>query len=466
MTEKVSRGRSLNAKITYAVLVSLGIAVLAFFCLTGLGRLIINRVYMSQSAVESRKARIYSELSVYVAGQDVRGTDSSSLARWTGDNRYIILLVYNKNGELVMRASEGQAQSSSSMQTYERMQLAVEYGKLYPMRFSDGVYNVAIGDYTSRKQLIINAAASAAAAVLIFFAMLLRYVTKLTDRIIRLSREAVTIGSGDLEAPISTDGDDELSVLADEVDNMRRSVIERMGNERRAWEANSELITAMSHDIRTPMTSLIGYLELLSSGDFKDREKSREFCASACKKASELKELTDELFKYFLVFGRADLEMNMEVFDASTLLEQLLGEAQYELMNCGFDAKQIFFRGSCSIKADPMYLKRVVDNLISNIKKYADKGKPVVFLSELKNGELSVCVSNSIPETQPKVESTRIGIKTCEKIMQHMGGRFTTVRDDGHFAAEFVLPALSETTSDAPGKQLHKPQKKQKADKK
>ena len=138
---------------------------------------------------------------------------------------------------------------------------------------------------------------------------------------------------------------------------MRYNVIERMGNERRAWEANSELITAVSHDIRTPMTSLIGYLELLNNSDFKDLEKSRQFCASAYGKATELKELTDELFKYFLVFGRADLDMNIEKFEARFLIEQLLAEAEFDLADAGFKINQVGFQGECEINADPLYLK-------------------------------------------------------------------------------------------------------------
>lgn len=440
MTEQHHTFCSLNVKILYSVLISLAIALAMFFCITGLGRLALAKLYMGPNAVSSRKARIYSDLNTYVSEEKIRGNDSAALARWTGENKFITILIYNKNGDLIMRASEGQVQSSYSMQTYERMQYAVEYGKLYPMRFADGVYHVAIGDYTHKKEMGINMVISSIIAIICFFSVMFWYIRTITDRIIRLSKEAVVIGGGELEAAISVEGNDEISALAKEVDNMRNSVIERMGNEKKAWEANSELITAISHDIRTPMTSLIGYLELLNGNDFTDRDKSRQFCTSAYAKAAELKELTDELFKYFLVFGRTDLEMNIEVFDAGLLLEQLLGEAAYALMDSGFKIKQLGFEGSCEIKADPLYLKRVVDNLISNVKKYADREKPVVFLTEYTNGWLSVCISNTISKSLNKVESTRIGIRTCEKIMQHMSGTFKVTKDDEHFAAEFSIP--------------------------
>ncbi len=102
--------------------------------------------------------------------------------------------------------------------------------------------------------------------------------------------------------------------------------------------------------------------------------------------------------------------------------------------------QRIDFAGEGSVVTDPLYLKRVLDNLVSNAKKYASRAEPILILSELKDGELSVCVSNAIDENGRRVESTKIGLRTCEKIMQAMHGRFETRRENGHFAAEFTLP--------------------------
>ena len=80
------------------------------------------------------------------------------------------------------------------------------------------------------------------------------------------------------------------------------------------------------------------------------------------------KELTDELFRYFLVYGKAELELSLESYDGR-LLEQLLGEAEFDLIDSGFRVQRIEFKGECSVSADPLYLKRTLDNMISNIKK-------------------------------------------------------------------------------------------------
>ena len=187
------------------------------------------------------------------------------------------------------------------------------------------------------------------------------------------------------------------------------------------------------------MTSMIGYLELLrDSGALPEREQG--LAAMSYEKAMKLKDMTDDLFKYFLMFGSSRPDMEMEDYDAGILMEQLIGEAEYDLRDAGFDVRRIDIRGQYTVQADPMYLKRVMDNLVSNARKYADKSRPVMFICEVSGGRLSFCMSNNIAVLTNPVESTKIGLRTCEKIMEHMHGSFTTRRDESHFAAEFSMP--------------------------
>ncbi len=429
---------SLNAKMLFAALLALLLAVGVFFAAYGIGGYFIDKVYMSAESVAARKAQIYTDFSVYVRRNGLAGTDSAAIARWTAKRDDVTIIVTGGGGNYSVRRGE---EAPVSSQISDLVQIAGIYGKLYPMRFSDGEYQIAIGDSSQNRERTVFLIGSLILAAVAFIAVMFLYIRRVTDRIIDLSEEAVVIGRGDLEAPITASGGDEISVLASEMDNMRRSVIERMGNEKRAWEANSELITAISHDIRTPMTSLIGYLGLLNESRPDDGESRERFAAAAYNKAIELKDLTDELFKYFLVFGRAEIEMQREKYDARLLVEQLVGEAAFDLKDAGFETELQDFSGECSVVADPMYLKRVMDNLVSNAKKYADKAEPVVFRSGLENGRLSVQVSNHIAKGVSRVESTKIGLRTCEKIMQAMGGSFESGIDGERYCASFSLKA-------------------------
>ena len=444
MTERKTRfplrlPRSLDEKMLYMILLSFLCAAAVYFLAYGIGSYALRELYMSPEARSARLAEIYSEFYEFVNENQLKGTDTEAVAHWTREHPYVTILIYEN--EDANRTGNRTPAPNSGTGSGERLQYNSQYGRLYPMRFADGTYRIAIGDGSNVREDNINRVIAVILGSVAFFAIMLWYIRRLTNRIIRLSKEADDIGSGDLEAPITVQGEDELAMLAGEMDSMRKSVIERMGNERRAWEANSELITAISHDIRTPMTALIGYLGLLNEGSFADAEKEKQFISSAYDKAMELKDLTDELFKYFLVFGRSELEMNMEEYDGRLLLEQLLGETEFDLCDAGFTVQRIEFEGECTVRTDPLYIKRVVDNLLSNAKKYADRSQTLLILSELKDGKLSVSMSNAIAKGGPRVESTKIGLRTCEKIMDAMGGSFSTHIENGRFTAEFILPA-------------------------
>ena len=426
---------SLRGKMFYVNLIGLVLGVLLYLLLTALGNLLVDRVYMSTEQVNRRKAQIYSQFSSFVTAEGVSGRDAAAVARWTASHEYVTIFLFGTGREQQLYTG-GELVNVGTAQGYNPS----VHGRLYPIRFADGMYQIAIDDTSQLRQRQMVKIFSFAAASLGFLLLDLWYMRRLTNRIIALSKEAAAVSSGDLDRNIAAPGSDEVSALAASMDEMRRSVIARLGSEKRAWEANTELITAISHDIRTPMTSLIGYLGLLCE-EGREESEQRQFAQSAYGKAMELKDLTDQLFRYFLVYGKAELELNLERFDGRLLLEQLLGEAEFDLSDAGFTMQRIEFTGECSLLADPLYLKRVMDNLVSNIKKYADPAQPLVALSELKDGMLSLCISNAVSADLARKESTKIGLRTCEKIMDAMGGSFSTLSENGRFAAEMSLPA-------------------------
>lgn len=440
MTKKLKLPRTLDAQMIYSLVLALLFAAAEFVIVYGIGSLAVAKVYMSDENVEARKSAIYNGFSGYVSENALSSFDIVALSEWSETQPDITILLF-RNQELDVRIRGGVIQSAAIMQPSERGLLVSQFDKLYPVRFSDEVMQIAIGDYTDGPKYIMCQVMALFAAMATYVLFMLHYVRRLTQRIISLSHEAVEIGSGDLEKSITVSGQDEITLLASSVDTMRRNVIERMSSESRAWQANAELITAISHDIRTPMTSLIGYLGLLNEGGLEDTAAGRQFAASAYGKAMELKELTDELFKYFLVFGKSGVEMEIEPYDAGLLIEQYLAEAQFDIADSGFTLELHELEGRCSISVDPLYLKRVFDNLVSNIKKYADPAQPVVAVCELCDGSFSVSIQNAVSRSMNKVESTKIGLRTCERILESMGGSFTTVCDDKSFSARMVLPA-------------------------
>ena len=461
MTERrFSVPRSLSAKLLLATLLSLLCSLAAYLMVFWVANAAVNRYYMSANAVAERKAGIYTDLNRFVTAGNVAGNDADALQRFLLERAYVSVTVYTAeelglpDGTRPIEVFRETGAAGESLYVAVRKPVGQSLalsgrdernGNLYPMRFSDGLYYISITDNSRVREDMLNRGMAAAVATVVLVSVLFWYTSRLTRRIIRLSQETATVGAGDLNGEITVDGSDEIAELAADIDGMRDAIIERMGNEKRAWEANSELITAMSHDIRTPMTSLLGYLGLLNSAGSLPEEERKRYVEAAYGKSLALKELTDELFKYFLVFGRSDIELHRELFDAHLLLMQLLGEAEFDLQDAGYGVQNIDrLEDGVTLDTDAAMLKRVLDNLVSNIKKYADREMPVVFLTEKKDDAVTVTVSNGVSGRRSGTESTKIGLRTCEKILSALGGEFSTARDETHFAAEFTLPVRKE----------------------
>lgn len=433
----------LEAKMLYTVIAGTFIALLLYLSFTYVGEKLVDEIYLSPEKQIQRRAEIFSQLESYVHNNGISGKDTQSIARWTAEKDYVTILIYGP-GSKHRSFCGGRAMSSEAAELL-RWQ---DFSGLYPLRFSDGTYLVSILDNSAAGEDMVVKITALLLSVLIFTLSVLWYMGRMTSRIKALSCSAQKVSGGDLDRQIVSPGQDEISSLAHAMDDMRRSLIEQMGSESMAWQANAELLTAISHDIRTPMTSMIGYLGILNSSDYSDVERCRQFSARAYEKAMDLKYLTDELFKYFLVFGSSKLEMELEWLDGCLLSQQLFGEAEFSLTEEGFMVERSELVGACQVLADPPYLKRVIDNLLSNIRKYASKDAPIDLQSMLEAGSLHLSISNQIGSLPDRTESSRIGLRTCEKIMCHMGGSFSYSSEDEIFTACLSLPAKTDEAED------------------
>lgn len=135
--------------------------------------------------------------------------------------------------------------------------------------------------------------------------------------------------------------------------------------------------------------------------------------------------------------------MQMETFDAKILLQQLFMEHVFDLGNLGFDVKTEFVEQSCSITADLQYLRRLFDNLFSNVKKYAGKDEPVIVKSQADSSNLVIIISNEIRKDSEFLESTNIGLKTCQKIVEQMSGTFEMRKTRTNFNVRVTFPMES-----------------------
>jgi len=449
---------SLNAKLMMVQLGALCLALAVFLLGMMVGRWILNTYYLSEEACFQRELDYVRSLNSYVQTKGLASGNTEALEQWARDRKYVYLALYA--GETPILETDGYETSGVSsdasqiaaytsnllpVENHEEItQLSPDEDGYYRLQFADGIFRVSIVEFSETPYYDLVVILALAFACMTLLSVTVAYNRSVTRAIIRLSKEVQWVEQGSRDSQIRSMRDDEIGDLARAVERMRRAIIQRMQSEQDAWSANSGLITAISHDIRTPLTALMGYLDLLEGKQYQNEEQMARYLHASRDKARQLKELTDELFRYFLVFATPQVKMQKERYDAIILMEQMLGEKIVRLMEAGFTVQSIPLEKPCTVEVDVQHFHRVLDNLFSNIEKHADREKRVTVMARVEDGQMMIDLVNGVPDRPNRVESTKIGLQTCRKIVQDMGGVFETQMEDGKFLAEIALPCVKE----------------------
>ena len=285
-------------------------------------------------------------------------------------------------------------------------------------------------------------------AALCFFVILMPYTALLIRRITRLSRDMEVLAGGDLSYQVVSRGRDELAELGRSIEEMRLAVLEQMARENQAIRANSTLITSLSHDLRTPLTKLMGYLDILQHGKFRDEGERAEYLRRAADKALQMRALSDEMFRHFQVREEPAPEEGREAVDGPVFLGQLLAEQCFDLADAGFALEPPVPDGDYRLYIRTEDICRVFDNLFSNLKKYADPAAPIR-LAVREEGELVAVELANRPGKIRRSDSRGIGLPTVRALLERNGGRIEITRQGEEYRTTVWLPKAAREADSA-----------------
>lgn len=432
---------SVNFKLAVVILMA-GVIALGAFLLMGLiEKQIIQNIGASESVKTEAVNERFENLNEYIVEKNVEGDDTDKLQEWVRTQAYTEVIVSDRTGELysggwvasTSRLSEAAGANNSDSTTLKK-DIPIEGEDLFnrTVRFLDKDYFVYINVYLEYRWKAVLDNVKLFLSSLIFLILVLVYNSRVLRRIIDLSDKVNRIRAGEMDLEIDAGEQDEIGALASDIDMMRNAVLEKMNSEKAAQEANNQLITSMSHDIRTPLTSLIGYLDIIAGHKYKTEEELQRYISSCNDKAVQLKGLSDKLFQYFLVYNNEAQKRELEEFDIGILFQQFMIEHISELTQYGYEVELTDeIPENVMIETETSAMQRLFDNLFSNIMKYADSSYPIVITAEIIQNQVKIVLKNHITEDAGKVESTKIGVKTCKKIVDDLGGTFRALEEDG-----------------------------------
>ena len=235
---------------------------------------------------------------------------------------------------------------------------------------------------------------------------------------------------------------------------MQKAVQQQLKSER----FRTDLITNVSHDIKTPLTSIVNYVDLLKKEDVQP-EKAKEYIAVLDRQSARLKKLTEDLVEASKA-SSGTLPVHLEAVDVNVLLSQVSGEYQSRFELCRLEPIVKLAPESPQILADGKLLWRVFDNLLSNICKYAMPGTRVYFTSEVLDSRVQISFKNisNYPlditadelmerfvrgDSSRSTEGSGLGLSIAQSLTGLQKGSFDLVVDGDLFKANISFPLLN-----------------------
>ena len=240
----------------------------------------------------------------------------------------------------------------------------------------------------------------------------------------------------------------EMSIYVNDIaSGFSNAISESLKSER----LKTELITNVSHDIKTPLTSIINYVDLLKKEDIKN-EKIKEYINILDKKSQRLKKLTEDLIEASKV-SSGNVKLNLEDINVKELLNQTIGEFKDKFEEKELQIETKLPEKEIKIKADSRYLYRIIENLFSNITKYAQEKSRVYIDVEEKEKNIKISIKNiskeklniSSDELMQRfvrgdksryTEGSGLGLSIAKSLTELQGGKFNIIIDGDLFKVE------------------------------
>lgn len=268
------------------------------------------------------------------------------------------------------------------------------------------------------------------------------------------------IKNGDLEYKIPIKDDDNFTVLAENINNIGQGLENSIEDALKSERMKAELITNVSHDLKTPLTSIINYIELIKKEKNIEPDYINDYIKVLDSKSKRLKVLIEDLFEASKA-SSGNLEINMDKIELRQLLRQSIGEMEEKILESNLDIRLNLPEDKVYIYADGRRMYRVLENLLSNIIKYSLNNTRVYIDLSVNEGKVTLIMKNissyelnfdpvEIMERFKRADESRntegsgLGLAIAKDLVNLQGGKFHIEIDGDLFKSVLEFDELNQ----------------------
>lgn len=300
------------------------------------------------------------------------------------------------------------------------------------------------------------------ATICFFIIYFLLFIKRIVKDMTYISDRIIDIADGKSDEKIIIERQDEIGEIAGRINEMTEQINQLITSERDALQSNKDLIACVAHDLRTPITSVKGYLDLALDTKHYDLEQRQKYVRIAQTKANRLEYLIHDLFNYTKLTS-GEITLHRSKIDLVQLVEQMVEEFYPLFQEEELECTTKYNISYLEMNMDGELIARAVQNLLSNAIKYGKDGKHVYVELECLEQEVQIRVTNYglvIPEESIKhlfdkfyrVERSRnvktggtgLGLNIAQEIVHLHGGRIQVTSGASGTCFTIALPLHKE----------------------
>ena len=402
--------------MAFILTISVSISLLLFCILLNATTYLLDDIFENTDYRLNASKKQAKYFQNYVNEYSISSSDSDLIRQWASNNK-IMYFTISKDRMLIFDNSYNGAIPLNQTLSNQLNNTWMYFSKV---TFSDGDADVFFYKNTEKKYYILAELFSALIAIISGYLFFIFRIKSEIKYIVYLSNEVEKMENDLNSAYFTQIGNDEISTLANALETMRLQLVDKIQNEINMKKAQDNLVLSMAHDIRTPLTSLIAYIEIIKRQNSID--ETIIYSNKALKQANHIKNLSDQLFDLFLINSG-----QKEIIEAVSNTEYAFGDYFSELynylqcQNYNLNVSKLSWnKANISICFD--YIGRIINNIQSNIIKYADNKYPILIYSEITADYFSIIIENTIDTKLEKNASTGIGVKNIISMMKKMDG--------------------------------------------
>lgn len=316
--------------------------------------------------------------------------------------------------------------------------------------------------HLSRDTLVSFMLVTVIATICFFIIYFLLFIKRIVKDMTYISDRIIDIADGKSDEKIIIERQDEIGEIAGRINEMTEQINQLITSERDALQSNKDLIACVAHDLRTPITSVKGYLDLALDTKHYDLEQRQKYVRIAQTKANRLEYLIHDLFNYTKLKS-GEITLHRSKIDLVQLVEQMVEEFYPLFQEEELECTTKYNISYLEMNMDGELIARAVQNLLSNAIKYGKDGKHVYVELECLEQEVQIRVTNYglvIPEESIKhlfdkfyrVERSRnvktggtgLGLNIAQEIVHLHGGRIQVTSGASGTCFTIALPLHKE----------------------